>query len=85
MSVHIPCEGCTHGLGGGHCRINLEAECREGGGYEAFEPKPVPVKDRVLSKGEKLLQIGFIAILIMSYPLVMYRLYQWITWLVVGR
>lgn len=35
MNGHIPCEACQHDLGGGCCRINLEAECREGGGYEA--------------------------------------------------
>lgn len=87
MSAHIPCEGCVNGLGGGHCRINLEAECREGGGYEAFEPKPIPepAPERVLSKGEKLLRTGFIAILFLTYPLALYKLYQWITWLVVGR
>ena len=26
-------------MGGGACRQNLEAECREGGGYEAWEPR----------------------------------------------
>lgn len=87
MSAHIPCDGCVNGLGGGHCRINLEAECREGGGYEAFEPKPIPepAPERVLSKGEKLLRTGFIVILFLTYPLALYKLYQWITWLVVGR
>lgn len=34
---HDSCEGCKHNLGGGHCKINLEGECREGGGYEAWE------------------------------------------------
>lgn len=33
------CKGCKHDLGGGCCRINVEAECREGGGYELYEPK----------------------------------------------
>lgn len=37
MSNHIHCEACRHYLGGGCCRINLEPECREGGGYEAWE------------------------------------------------
>lgn len=32
------CKGCTHDLGGGCCRINVEYECREGGGYELYEP-----------------------------------------------
>lgn len=33
------CDGCRHYLGGGACEINLEAECREGGGFEAWEAK----------------------------------------------
>lgn len=33
------CEGCKNDLGGGHCRINVEGECREGGGFELWEPK----------------------------------------------
>lgn len=33
------CEGCNHDLGGGCCRINAEAECREGGGFELKEEK----------------------------------------------
>lgn len=28
------CKGCIHDLGGGQCRINVERECREGGGFE---------------------------------------------------
>ena len=45
ISRHTPCESCRHYLGGGCCRINLEAECREGGGFEAWEPqKIVPMK-----------------------------------------
>ena len=39
MSKHVSCESCRHYLGGGQCRINLEAECREGGGFEAWESK----------------------------------------------
>ena len=31
------CEGCKNNLGGGHCRINVEGECREGGGFELWE------------------------------------------------
>lgn len=41
-SEHDSCDGCKHDLGGGHCKINLEGECREGGGYEAWEPKLNP-------------------------------------------
>lgn len=32
------CETCRHHLGGGDCRINLEAECGKGY-FEAWEPK----------------------------------------------
>lgn len=35
----IRCKTCSHYLGGGCCEINLESECREGGGFEAFESK----------------------------------------------
>lgn len=31
------CVGCKNDLGGGHCRINMERECREGGGFELWE------------------------------------------------
>lgn len=31
------CAGCRHDLGGGMCSVNLEDECREGGGFEAKE------------------------------------------------
>ena len=35
------CDGCKHDLGGGrdNCRLNLAYECRDGGGFEAWEPK----------------------------------------------
>lgn len=36
---HESCEGCRHNLGGSHCRINVEGECREGGGFELWEVK----------------------------------------------
>lgn len=34
---HDSCDGCKHDLGGGHCKINVEGECREGGGFELWE------------------------------------------------
>lgn len=37
MNKHESCDGCNNDLGGGCCRINAEAECREGGGYELYE------------------------------------------------
>ena len=43
---HDSCAGCIYDLGGGCCRINLEDECREGGGFEAWtDEKPVEVVD----------------------------------------
>lgn len=35
--IHDNCEGCRHNLGGGCCRLNMEQECRDGGGFELFE------------------------------------------------
>ena len=37
--VHSSCDGCKHDLGGGrdNCRLNLSYECRDGGGFEAWE------------------------------------------------
>lgn len=32
------CGTCRHDLGGGHCRISLEMECRDGG-FEAWEER----------------------------------------------
>lgn len=34
---HTSCIGCRHHLGGGHCRLNVEDECCEGGGFELYE------------------------------------------------
>lgn len=36
---HKSCAGCRHDLGGGrdNCRLNLAYECRDGGGFEAWE------------------------------------------------
>ena len=39
--AHESCDGCKHDLGGGrdNCRLNLSYECRDGGGFEAWEPE----------------------------------------------
>ena len=37
-AVYKCCATCRYHLGGGCCRINLEAECAAGE-YEAWEPK----------------------------------------------
>lgn len=36
------CDGCAHYLGGGMCAINVERECREGGGFELYGWKEKP-------------------------------------------
>lgn len=36
--VHDACDGCLHYLGGGCCRLNVEAECAAGG-RELYEKK----------------------------------------------
>ena len=33
------CASCNSYLGGGCCRLNVEAECCEGGGFELWEAK----------------------------------------------
>ena len=37
--ILVECDTCANYLGGGCCRINLEAEC-SAGDYEAWEAKP---------------------------------------------
>lgn len=39
MENYRNCTTCDAFLGGGCCRDNLELECREGGGYEAWRYK----------------------------------------------
>lgn len=31
------CETCREYLGGGSCNLSMEMECRDGGGFEAWE------------------------------------------------
>lgn len=49
------CEGCRHDLGGGACEINLEAECREGGGFEVWEAREALEEEDFLPKDPKSL------------------------------
>jgi len=37
MANRHTCPTCAHHLGGGQCRLNAEAECCEGGGFELWE------------------------------------------------
>ena len=41
------CDGCAHYLGGGLCAINVEGECREGGGFELYGWKEKPHQSEV--------------------------------------
>lgn len=84
MKNHIPCEACRHYLGGGCCRANLEAECREGGGFEAWEPLGQIEEDCRPDIGETILKWASIGICFLAFPLVIYRLYEWVSYLI-GR
>ena len=39
MRLHESCDGCLYDLGGGrdNCLLNVAHECRDGGGFEAWE------------------------------------------------
>lgn len=51
---HESCNGCKNDLGAGrdNCRINLAPECRDGGGYEAWEPEDAQDGSREAVHGE---------------------------------
>lgn len=70
--IEKSCVGCRHYLGGGQCRINVEAECREGGGFELWEP-PEEKRTRL----ESVCMWSSIVLTALAYPLVLYRLYEW--------
>ena len=46
--THESCDGCKHDLGGGrdNCRLNLSYECRDGGGFEAWEDEEIGGEER---------------------------------------
>lgn len=77
------CDGCIHYLGGGCCRINAEAECREGGGFELWENEShesvIPCQK--LSRSEQILKWGAIILMFLAYPLVLYKFWQWVKYL----
>lgn len=95
----VSCDSCRHDLGGGACEINLEAECREGGGFEAWASQnlPEPAPEEIVETGdnpntesesetkpdlaETILKWASIGIWILAYPLVIYKLYEWIKYL----
>ena len=70
---HCPCEGCKNSIGGVDCRLNVEDECREGGGYEAFEPSPS--ESPKPSRSERFLKWSAIVLVWIAYPAVLYKLY----------
>lgn len=82
MNTHIPCEACRHDLGGGCCRANLEAECREGGGFEAWEPKEQQEEEYQPDRAETILKWASIGICFLAYPLVIYKVYEWVRYLI---
>lgn len=49
---HTSCEGCKHDLGGGHCRLNVEDECCEGGGFELWEAE-TDEKERSIQSSQR--------------------------------
>lgn len=75
--IHCPCASCKHDLGGGYCRINLEGECREGGGYEAWEEAEQKEEPHT-NAAETALKWSSIVLCAIAYPLVIYRIYEWI-------
>ena len=80
------CAGCANDLGGGCCKINMEAECREGGGFELWEPKEAPKKEpekvehvkRPLTRSEEAIKWAIFGLILLFYPVVIYRLILWI-------
>lgn len=70
------CKGCRWYLGGGCCRINAEAECREGGGFELYESG-----DTEADSGDVLAVITFlISLIVISalFGIVVYKLALWL-------
>ena len=71
--VKDSCKGCRWYLGGGCCRINAEAECREGGGFELYEQEEEDVQPS--TKVLFLVLYGAVSAL---WGIVLYKLYCWI-------
>lgn len=43
------CSDCRWYLGAGQCRLNVESECAEGGGYELWDDKKSNILDETTS------------------------------------
>ena len=69
--THTPCECCKNSVGGIDCRLNVEDECREGGGYEAFEPSPATPPEP--SRSERFLKWSSIILSWIAYAAIICR------------
>lgn len=66
-------------IGGVDCRLNVENECKAGGGYEAWEP--MTTAKLKPSRSERFLKWSAIVLVWCAYPVVIYKLFL----LVFGR
>lgn len=73
------CVGCKHYLGGGCCSIHMEPECREGGGFELYEPKDDDDGEWLPATWDDLwpMLIGVILSAAL-WGIVLYKLYLWL-------
>ena len=73
---HCPCEKCIHSIGGVDCRLNVENECKAGGGFEAWEPaEPDSPESQPESLSYKILKWSALILVWAAYPVMLYRLY----------
>ena len=70
---HCPCEGCKNSIAGIDCRLNIENECKAGGGYEAWEP--MEFTQQKPGRSEKVFKWAAILFAWITYPVVLYKLY----------
>ena len=70
--IHTPCESCKNSIGGVDCRLNVEDECREGGGYAAFEPSPA--EPPMPSRSERFLKWSAIILSWIAYTAIICRI-----------
>ena len=70
--IHTPCESCKNSIGGVDCRLNVKDECREGGGYEAFEPSPAETPRP--SRSERVLKWSSIILSWIAYAAIICRI-----------